>query len=107
MSELNPEYNDPKVLEQVARVESEERPFEYEVGGVEAEDIVDQFGPEDFDTHPMIMVPNRLHWLSESGYLEKVFPNRSSANAAYRLTDRGWNVVDRPEPHEPVEDLED
>ena len=107
MSGLKQEYNDDEVLERVAEKEAEQRPYNYEVAGVEAEDIVGAFDLDDFDSHPMVMVPNRMHHLSEAGYLEKVYPNRSSANAAYRITRRGWTIADLDEPETPVEDLED
>lgn len=98
MPQLKSEYNDREILERVAEAEIDERPFEYEVSGVEAEDIGEYFDHSDFDSHPMIMVPNRLHWLSEAGYLEKVYSNRSSANATYRLTNQGWSIVDTVKP---------
>lgn len=107
MSGLKPEYNDREVLERVAEVEAEKRPFEYEVAGVKSKDIAHQFSLDDFESPLLTIVPNRLHHLSENGYLEKVYPNRSSANAAYRLTERGWNVVEMDEPNQPVEDLAD
>lgn len=104
MVELKPEYNDREILESVAEVEAEERPFEYGTAGVEGEDIVDRFGFEDFDTPPWIMIPNRLRWLAEGGYLTQVRAPGGAANAAYRLTNHGWNIVDVQEPTGPVEE---
>lgn len=70
MSDLKPEYHDREILEEVAAVEVAERPYEYEVAGVEWEDIEDAFAYEDFGTHPMSILPKRLKDLSEEGYLE-------------------------------------
>lgn len=106
MAGLKQRYNDGEVLERIANEETAQRPFNYETAGVEAEDIIDAFEYDDFDDPPMIMVPNRLHHLSEGGYLRKVSTNRSSSNASYRLTRQGWTVVDLEEPEAPVEKLE-
>lgn len=106
MSGLKTEYHDREILERVAEVEAEQRPFEYETAGVGYEAIIDDFSYEDFDNPPMIMLPNRLKQLNDNGYLTQVYPNRSSANAAYRLTNHGWNVVDIAEPDGPVEVLD-
>jgi len=103
MSGLNPEYHDREILEHVAEEEAERRPFEYTSAGIGYEALVDDFDYEDFDHHPMFMLPNRLKQLSENGYLEQVSQNRSSTNAAYRLTDHGWDIVDVVEPDGPVE----
>jgi hypothetical protein len=94
MSELSTEYPDRKILEKAAEAEKSQRPYEYDVSGVEYDDIIEFFEFDDFGTSPMIMVPNRLKHLSRQEYLEQVFPNRSEANAAYRLTQKGWDVVD-------------
>lgn len=94
------EYNDFEILELVASVEKRERPFKHSVSGVEYDDLVDDFEYEDFDMHPTIMIPNRLKYLSESGYLEQVYPGGSSANAAYRLSEAGWETVDASRPDE-------
>lgn len=97
--------SDDGILKLVTGRESHFYPFEYEIAGIEAEDIVDEFEFDDFDSHPIIMVSNRMHHLSEARYLNKVYPHRSSANAAYRLTRQGWDVVGRDEPETPLENL--
>jgi hypothetical protein len=107
MSGLKPEYNDREILERAAEAEVENRPFNYSSEGVEYEHIIDHFEYEDFDNHPMIMIPNRLKQLSKEGYLKQVHKNRSNTNADYRLSNRGWEVVDTSEPDGPVEDLID
>jgi len=89
MSGMKPEYHDREILERVAEVEAESRPFEYETAGVGYEAVIDDFSYKDFDNPPIIMLPNRLKQLSENGYLTQVYTNRSSANAAYRLTIHG------------------
>ena len=93
MLDLDSEYPDREILEKAAEAEKRQQPYEHEVSGVEYDDIVEYFDVDDFGVSPTIMVPNRLKRLSENGYLEQVYPNRSSANAAYRLTQKGWDTV--------------
>ena len=95
---MEPEYNDQEILERIAEVEAEERPFQYEVAGVEWDDIEEFFEYDDFGTRPVFMIPNRMNELKKNGYLKQVYPSGSSANASYRLTRHGWNAVDTSEP---------
>ena len=98
MSGLKSEYNDRDILERIAEIEAEKQPFEYDVAGVEWTHVKDHFTYEDFGNPPTIMLPNRMKQLERNGYLKQVYPNRSSANATYRLTNHGWNIVDQEEP---------
>ena len=94
MSGLKSEYHDKEILERAAEVEKSQRPYDYGVSGIEYEDLMEYFDFEDFGSPPIIMIPNRLKQLNNNGYLKQVFPNRAAANAAYRLTSHGWNIVD-------------
>jgi len=95
---LKKEYHDKEILNRVAQVETEKRPFEFDVSGVEYGDLLEYFEYDDFGNPPMIMIPNRLKYLSDNGYLEQVYPNRSSANATYRLAKTSWKLVDVDKP---------
>ena len=94
MSGLKSEYHDREILERAAEVEKRQRPYDYDVSGIEYDDLIEYFDFEDFDTPLIIMIPNRLNQLNKKGYLKQVYLNRSSANATYRLTSHGWNIVD-------------
>jgi hypothetical protein len=87
---INSEYPDQEILERAAEVEKHQRPYDYDVAGVEYDDLIEYFDVDDFGVSPTIMVPNRLKQLSEHGYLRQAYQGGSSANVAYRLTQRGW-----------------
>lgn len=94
MAGLKKEYHDKEILERAAEVEKSQLPYDHDVSGIEYEDLMEYFDFEDFDSPPMVMIPNRLKQLNNNGYLDQVYPNGSSANATYRLTSHGWNIVD-------------
>ena len=99
MCALKNEYHDRERVERVAEKEIEKRPFEYRTSGVVYEDLMEFFDYDDFGNPPQIMLPNRLKYLSENGYLNQVYSSGSSANATYRLAQPSWKIVDgtRPE----------
>lgn len=106
MAELKSEYHDRRILENIAEVESEERPFSHKTAGVEYEDIIDNFVLEDYGKSPVLYVPRRMDELAKNDYLTKVYDGGSNTVNAYRLTSKEWKVVDEPEPDTPVEDLD-
>jgi hypothetical protein len=100
MGEFADGSNKRKIIEKAAEVEKEQRPYDYEVSGVEYADLTEYFEVEDFGVHPTIRLPLLLKNLAEEGYLRQVYPSGSSANAAYRLSETGWNIVDLTPPEE-------
>ena len=98
MCALKDEYNDRDILERVAEMERENRPFEYQTEGVVYEDLMEFFEYDDFGNPPLIMLPNRLKYLSENGYLNQVYSSGSSANATYRMAEPSWKIVDAERP---------
>lgn len=100
MDELDGDSNKRKILERAAEVEKDQRPYDYEVSGVEYEDLTEYFEVEDFGVNPVLRLPLLLKDLKDQGYFERVYPSGSSANAAYRLTKKGWRTVDTSSPEE-------
>jgi len=100
MGALKPEYHDREILERVAEIERNSRPFEYSTSGVTYEDLMEFFEYDDFGNPPLIMLPNRLKYMSNNGYLNQVYSSGSSANATYRLAEPSWSIVDTSHPKE-------
>jgi len=93
MVDLSPGSIDRQLLERAARIETQQRPYENNVSGVEYDDLIEFFSVDDSGVHPTLRIPLKLSTLSDAGYLREVYPSGSSANAAYRLTERGWETV--------------
>ncbi|MDQ2053186.1 hypothetical protein [Halobellus sp. H-GB7] len=88
------EYIDEEIMERVAEVEKQQRPYPSDADGVRYSDIIDHYvRSEEFDAPPMVMISDRLDHLSEDGYLRQLRPDPSPVSATYRLTHRGWRMV--------------
>jgi len=94
MNSIYLEYIDKEILERVAEIEKQQRPYPSDVEGVGYSDIIELYGRlEAFDAPPMVMIPDRLDDLSGEGYLRQVSSDQSVTTVAYRLTQRGWRTV--------------
>lgn len=93
--------NKRTILEAVAVVEKQLRPFNQSHSGVSHEDIDDRFEASDFGgVNTTAYIPARLAELSEYDppLLEQVQDPGSEASAKYQLTEYGWNTVDEDQP---------
>lgn len=89
------------ILEAVATVEKQLRPFKQSRDGVSYEDVDDRVEASDFGgVNTAAYVPARLAELSrrDPPLLKQVQDPGSEASANYRLTERGWSTVDEDQP---------
>jgi hypothetical protein len=96
--------NKQAILEAVAAVEKQLRPFKQSRDGVSYEDIDGRFEASDFGgLNTTAYIPARFAELSKCDppLLEQVQDSGSKASANYRLTEHGWNAVDEDHSQSP------
>lgn len=86
--------DEAQALRDIAQWERDQRPLDFEIQGVQ------------YDETSTEVTPHILSKLEDHGFLEKVYSSSNKPNR-YRLTEKGWGVIDLDEPDAPVVEAED